>query len=35
VKTQEEKGLTRAVPALTKIQDFIEQAKALTPMVSH
>ncbi|MEB2774266.1 DUF4332 domain-containing protein [Algoriphagus sp. D3-2-R+10] len=35
VKTQEEKGLTRAVPAASKVADFIEQAKALDPMVTH
>lgn len=35
VKTQEEKGLTRAVPAASKVADFIEQAKALEPMVTH
>lgn len=35
VKTQEEKGLTKAVPALSKIQDFIAQAKDLDPVVTH
>lgn len=35
VKTQEEKGLTRVVPAASKVTDFIEQAKALEPMVTH
>jgi len=35
VKTQEEKGLTKAVPALSKIQDFIAQAKELAPMVTY
>ncbi|WP_297337740.1 DUF4332 domain-containing protein [Algoriphagus sp.] len=35
VKTQEEKGLTKAVPALSKIQDFIAQAKELEPMVTY
>jgi len=34
-KTQEEKGLTKAVPALSKIQDFIAQAKELAPMITH
>ncbi|WP_111671242.1 DUF4332 domain-containing protein [Algoriphagus litoralis] len=35
VKTQEEKGLTKVVPALSKIEDFISQAKALEPVVTH
>lgn len=35
VKTQEEKGLTRAVPAASKVEDFIAQAKELEPMVTH
>ncbi|WP_425639092.1 DUF4332 domain-containing protein [Algoriphagus yeomjeoni] len=35
VKTQEEKGLTRVVPAASKVADFIEQAKSLEPMVTH
>lgn len=35
IKTQEEKGLTRAVPALSKIEDFIAQAKELAPMVTY
>ena len=34
-KTQEEKGLTKAVPALSKVEDFISQAKALEPMVTY
>lgn len=34
-KTQEEKGLTKAVPALSKVEDFIAQAKALEPMVTY
>jgi predicted flap endonuclease-1-like 5' DNA nuclease len=34
-KTQEEKGLTKAVPALSKIEDFIAQAKELAPMVTY
>jgi predicted flap endonuclease-1-like 5' DNA nuclease len=34
-KTQEEKGLTKVVPALSKVEDFIAQAKELVPMVSH
>ncbi len=32
---QAEKKLTRAVPALTVVTDFIEQAKALPPMVTY
>ncbi|MEB2786417.1 DUF4332 domain-containing protein [Algoriphagus persicinus] len=35
VKTQKERGLTRAVPAASKVADFIEQAKALEPLVTH
>lgn len=35
VKTQEEKGLTRVVPAPSKVADFIEHAKTLEPMVTH
>ncbi|MDR7130245.1 putative flap endonuclease-1-like 5' DNA nuclease [Algoriphagus sp. 4150] len=35
VKTQEEKGLTRVVPAASKVADFVEQAKALEPMVTY
>ncbi len=35
VKTQAEKGLTKVVPALSKIEDFINQAKALDPVVTH
>lgn len=34
-KTQEEKGLTRVVPAASKVTDFIEQAKALEPVVTY
>jgi predicted flap endonuclease-1-like 5' DNA nuclease len=34
-KTQEEKGLTRAVPALSKVEDFIAQAKELDPVVTY
>ena len=30
-----EKSLTRVVPALTKVQDFIAQAKELDPVVTH
>jgi len=35
VKTQEEKGLTRVVPAASKVSDFVEQAKSLEPMVTY
>lgn len=35
VKTQEEKGLTRVVPAASKVIDFVEQAKSLEPIVTH
>lgn len=35
LKTQAEKGLTKVVPAPTKIEDFITQAKALYPVVTH
>jgi predicted flap endonuclease-1-like 5' DNA nuclease len=34
-KTQEEKGLTRVVPPLSKVEDFIAQAKELEPVVTH
>lgn len=34
-KTQEEKGLTKVVPSLSKIEDFISQAKSLDPLVTH
>ena len=34
-KTQEEKGLTKVVPALSKVEDFIAQAKALEPVVTY
>tara|TARA_R110002020_G_scaffold284195_2_gene499765 strand:- start:45 stop:452 length:408 start_codon:yes stop_codon:yes gene_type:complete len=35
VKTQEEKGLTRVVPAASKVADFVEQAKSLEPLVTY
>jgi predicted flap endonuclease-1-like 5' DNA nuclease len=35
VEVQEEKKLTRAVPALSQVTDFIEQAKALPPVVTY
>lgn len=34
-KTQEEKGLTRAVPALSQVEKYIEHAKTLEPVVTH
>lgn len=34
-KTQEEKGLTRVVPSLSKVEDFIAQAKELEPVVTY
>jgi predicted flap endonuclease-1-like 5' DNA nuclease len=34
-EVQEEKKLTRVVPALSKVEDFIEQAKALPPVVTY
>lgn len=33
--TQEAKGLTKVVPALSKVEDFIAQAKELDPIVTH
>lgn len=35
VEVQEEKKITRTVPALSKVVDFIEQAKTLAPVVSY
>lgn len=35
VKTNEEKSLTRVVPSLSKVEDFIAQAKELAPVVTH
>ncbi len=35
VKVQEEKKITRAVPALKQVSDFVDQAKALDPIVSY
>ncbi|WP_317126680.1 DUF4332 domain-containing protein [Algoriphagus antarcticus] len=35
VRTQQEKGLTRVVPAAFKVADFIEEAKTLEPMVTY
>lgn len=34
-EVQAEKKLTRAVPALSQVADFIEQAKALDPVVTY
>jgi predicted flap endonuclease-1-like 5' DNA nuclease len=34
-KTQEEKGLAKVVPPLSKVGDFIAQAKVLDPVVTH
>jgi len=35
IEVQETKKLTRAVPALSKVADFIEQAKNLPPVVTY
>jgi predicted flap endonuclease-1-like 5' DNA nuclease len=35
IETNEQKKLTRAVPALSQIEDFINQAKIMEPMVTH
>jgi len=35
IETNEQKKLTRAVPALSQIEDFINQAKLMEPMVTH
>jgi predicted flap endonuclease-1-like 5' DNA nuclease len=35
VSTNEAKNLTNAVPALSRVADFIEQAKNLDPVVTH
>ena len=35
VEVQEEKKITRTVPALSQVTDFIEQAKALEPIVTY
>ncbi|GGF27266.1 DUF4332 domain-containing protein [Echinicola rosea] len=34
-ETNESKKLTRVVPALSQIEDFIDQAKSLDPVVTH
>jgi len=35
VEVQEEKKITRSVPALSQVEDFIEQAKKLEPLVTY
>jgi len=35
VEVQAEKKITRAVPALSRVVDFVEQAKGLEPIVTH
>ena len=35
VEVQEEKKITRSVPGLTQVTDFIEQAKKLEPLVTY
>ncbi|MCH6236415.1 DUF4332 domain-containing protein [Cognataquiflexum rubidum] len=35
VETNAEKNLTRVVPALSQIEDFIAQAKLMQPVVTH
>ena len=35
VKTQEEKGLTRAVPAASQVEKYIAHAKTLEPVVTY
>jgi len=35
VKTQEEKGLTRVVPAVSRVADFVAEAKTLEPLVTY
>jgi hypothetical protein len=35
MEIQEQKKLTKAVPALSQVADFIEQAKGLEPMVTY
>jgi hypothetical protein len=35
VEVQEEKKITRTVPALSQVTDFVEQAKKLEPMVTY
>lgn len=35
VEVQAEKKLTRTVPSLSQVEDFVEQAKALDPIVTY
>ncbi len=35
VKTQEEKRITKAVPALNQVINFVEQAKSLEPRITY
>ena len=35
VEVQEEKKITRTVPALSQVTDFVEQAKELAPLVTY
>ena len=35
VEVNAEKSLTRVVPGLSKIEDFVEQAKKLDPVITH
>ena len=35
VEVNAEKNLTNAVPALSKVEDFVAQAKAMEPLVTH
>lgn len=35
VEVQEEKKITRSVPGLSQVTDYIEQAKELEPMVTY
>jgi len=35
IEVQDEKKLTKAVPALSQIEDFIEQAKVLDPIITY
>lgn len=35
VEVQEEKKITRTVPGLSQVTDFVEQAKALDPIVTY
>lgn len=35
IEIQAEKKITKAVPAISQVADYIEQAKALEPLVTH